>query len=717
MARLPSDFLSFDQEPKSHARTGPPPAYRSASGTVTETDTWSEYSGSSGLGKRRASWVNLVESDENLNKHKVNCYPKVKQPNAQHISSRAPSQLAFVSDNYQFHLMNSSCQALPVKAPVPAGTLPPSSAMQSRAPSVVMPPSAALQPKAQPLPEKKRNRLQEMKKVCLRPCCIIIVVLLHLAVISGVIAAIVLSQVLKAPKETHISWLAPEMYRNGQNQPVSIDMKADDEQVRFQMQGALPFKGNYISYYDFKTNRVAVIDETLKSNSKTCFVMPLDRSNLRDAETMRKAAGAASHKLSQTQGWDESWQYLPSPMTANGQQMFNPPIPECEGARWIQIDYSGTNQKNRKCSDCYDFCLPDYGIEKDTVRGSEHLNIVKRVCFYLFVPEWRTYAQANTIEQNQRDFETYYRNRNHLNTAYGSNNGGSDSKWITLQQLPQAIQNVTGNLAGQMGNTVNGMVNTAGDMANGLQVGAFGRSNYGQSQPNYQNNNGRNGQMQPNPSANGFAPAAVNGVVNMNGVNGRNDNTAYNMANNNQASYTNMEAGYPNDPNGLHPANQQPSISMTGYQPDIRTDIQMKQGNSNVPGGYQHQGNQQGNPNQYGIQDRTLDQRDANVVSNTNGNGFAAQGYNGRSPYPDANGVNPPAGYVPQSGTPIQGIAGMHIPSSAAQSNTGYKPDIAPNPQYQQQQPQQQYQLQQQQQQQQPQNEQQFIPHQRWIRT
>ncbi|VDL86305.1 unnamed protein product [Nippostrongylus brasiliensis] len=147
------------------------------------------------------------------------------------------------------------------------------------------------------------------------------------------------------------------MYRNGQNQPVSIDMKADDEQVRFQMQGALPFKGNYISYYDFKT------------------------------------------KLSQTQGWDESWQYLPSPMTANGQQMFNPPIPECEGARWIQIDYSGTNQKNRKCSDCYDFCLPDYGIEKDTVRGSEHLNIVKRVCFYLFVPEWRTYAQANTIEQ------------------------------------------------------------------------------------------------------------------------------------------------------------------------------------------------------------------------------------------------------------------------------------------------------------------------------
>ncbi|VDM81365.1 unnamed protein product [Strongylus vulgaris] len=57
----------------------PPPAYRSTSGTITETDTWSDYSASSGLGKRRGSWVNLVESDENLNRHKVNCYPKVKK--------------------------------------------------------------------------------------------------------------------------------------------------------------------------------------------------------------------------------------------------------------------------------------------------------------------------------------------------------------------------------------------------------------------------------------------------------------------------------------------------------------------------------------------------------------------------------------------------------------------------------------------------------------
>ncbi|VDO32529.1 unnamed protein product [Haemonchus placei] len=281
----------------------------------------------------------------------------------------------------------------------------------------------------------------------LTPCCYMLLFLIVLAVIVGIIAAIVLSQVLKPPK------------------------------IRLHMLGAMPFKGNYISYYDFKTNRVAVIDETLKSNSKMCFVMPLDRSNLRDADTMRRAAGRASHKTSQTQGWEESWQYLPAPMTMNAQQLFNPPIAECEGARWIQLDYVGSNQKNRKCSDCYDFCLPDYGIERDVVRGDELLNIVRRVCFYLFVPEWRTYAQANTIEQNQRDFETYYRNRNHLATAYGSTDV-SDTKWIQLQKLPRK--------------------NTFQDTVEGVRRGVYGqnRPDLSYQQQNYQNGNGYNGQMQ-----------------------------------------------------------------------------------------------------------------------------------------------------------------------------------------------------------------------------
>ncbi|KAK5986303.1 hypothetical protein GCK32_008506, partial [Trichostrongylus colubriformis] len=144
----------------------PPPAYRSASGTVTETDTWSDYSGSSGLGKRRASWVNLVESDENLNKHQVNCYPKVKQISnaAVQMPSRAPSQLAYVSDNYRLHMVSTlvnSSQPLPLKAdPRPAGTLPPA----SRTPSMLMTPAVVATPVAPVQPKKKRNRLQELRE-------------------------------------------------------------------------------------------------------------------------------------------------------------------------------------------------------------------------------------------------------------------------------------------------------------------------------------------------------------------------------------------------------------------------------------------------------------------------------------------------------------------------------------------------------------------------
>ena len=96
-----------------------------------------------------------------------------------------------------------------------------------------------------------------------------------------------------------------------------------------------------------------------------------------------------------TTGWQESWMLMPSPMTSP--PTLTSPIKECEGARWIQLDPASQDQKSRKCTDCYDFCLPDYGIEKDG--STSILNILRRDCFYLFVPEWRSYAQGNSIEQ------------------------------------------------------------------------------------------------------------------------------------------------------------------------------------------------------------------------------------------------------------------------------------------------------------------------------
>lgn len=45
--------------------------------------------------------------------------------------------------------------------------------------------------------------------------------------------------------------------------------------------------------------------------------------------------------------------------------------------------------------------MPDYGVERDVIRNEEYLNIVRRNCFYMFVPEWKNYAQAYPAVQQQ----------------------------------------------------------------------------------------------------------------------------------------------------------------------------------------------------------------------------------------------------------------------------------------------------------------------------
>jgi hypothetical protein len=75
-------LAAFDCEPRggsigqiSNVGGVPPPPYRSDDNDSSRT--WSDYSfQSTGMGKRRASWTNLVESDENLHRHHfVNPYP------------------------------------------------------------------------------------------------------------------------------------------------------------------------------------------------------------------------------------------------------------------------------------------------------------------------------------------------------------------------------------------------------------------------------------------------------------------------------------------------------------------------------------------------------------------------------------------------------------------------------------------------------------------
>ncbi|CAL2031587.1 unnamed protein product [Caenorhabditis brenneri] len=199
--------------------------------------------------------------------------------------------------------------------------------------------------------------------------------------------------------------------------------------------------------------------------------------------------------------------------------------------------------------------------------NDQYLNIKQQDCFYLFVPEWRTYAQANTIEQNQQDFENYYRNRQHMQVSYGSN-GPNDSRWIPLSGMPRQMMNATGQFVGQVGSAIGtlgsnvyGAITGQGQqqppnmnpntqanqqlqnygvpvnaqnvpmnvpMTGQYQNGQYVNGNPTVAQMQQERINNQQQAMQNSRQPSGYHPA-VNGVVNLNGVNGVNGNTEYNV--------------------------------------------------------------------------------------------------------------------------------------------------------------------------------------------
>ncbi|CAB3404623.1 unnamed protein product [Caenorhabditis bovis] len=616
--QIVTQFPALDHEPRGQ---GPPPSYRNSAATE---DTWSTVSGSGiniqAMGKRRSSWNNLVQvgGDPMVNKQPP---PRPQAPQTTttfSVGSRASSEMGIptvFSTQFTAH-----GQAMPmqkvysnepqlVSVPRPAGTIPSHSVAGSRAPSVITGGSNPSPPLSHSKSDKpKRNRLQDCKRFFSGKktiCCIC----LFLVLIIAAIIAIVLSQVLPNPTKATFNWIAPQMFTNGQNASSLIEMEAKDQRIRFHMTGAAPMKGNFISYYDFNNNQVVTIDQSLQVSGKNlyCFISPMDRSTMPNQKQVRRAAKNSITRNQQTEGWQENWTWLPSPvqLASGATNMFNPPIPECNGSRIVQLQQT-SDQKNRPCSDCYDFCLPDYGIMRDSAKNNEeYLNVVRRNCFYLFVPEWRTYAQAKSIEQNQQDFENYYRNRQHMQVSYNGNNQNA-GRWISLSGVPKAMMNATGNLIGQLGNSVDqfrhnmyGAIAGQQQQPQQPQQQQFG---YGQ-QPGYQQNanqmpqqqqqgyqNGfNNGQPQQQPTQ-GYHPA-VNGVVNLNGVNGNNGNTVYNAnipqqhQNQFQPDVNSQQNQNPSaispDPRRNAPYSSYPSGVNSGYSSDPR---QVSSGNTGHQG-------------------------------------------------------------------------------------------------------------------------------------
>uniref|UniRef100_A0A1I8B2S8 BRICHOS domain-containing protein n=1 Tax=Meloidogyne hapla TaxID=6305 RepID=A0A1I8B2S8_MELHA len=243
-------------------------------------------------------------------------------------------------------------------------------------------------------------------------------------------------------------WIAPEQSRFGTEQVITpihgrLDVGQLGKQARLELTGTPPFRSNFVSILDFQTNHVAILDMSLRSGNSqqqqnrymlVCFVLDLDRQNIGDLDELLKAAKAGANKLNQLHGWEQNWQFIGIPL--NQPPLFQPEIGECRGARWVQLSKTSGDQKSQKCSECFDFCLPDWGIQKDVVRDENYLNILRQICFSLFVPEWRPFAQAPLGGQQKGQIDLYNGQQpNTLMTDLSGklNAGPTETKWISLQ--------------------------------------------------------------------------------------------------------------------------------------------------------------------------------------------------------------------------------------------------------------------------------------------
>ncbi|KAF1763633.1 hypothetical protein GCK72_011900 [Caenorhabditis remanei] len=172
-------------------------------------------------------------------------------------------------------------------------------------------------------------------------------------------------------------------------------------QAHFELRGNAPFKSNSFTAIDFDTGYVAYADHSLtdaSGNHFTCFLMPLDKGAIDSMDQLSEAVSDSDYEIQSTFGWQEFYQFDPEPiepMIAN--QKFTERIDDCHGAKWYLLRQT-VHAKDASCSDCYDFCLPDWAVvRKEKYEDESTLGVRRLNCFRLYVPEWRNFRVETDI--------------------------------------------------------------------------------------------------------------------------------------------------------------------------------------------------------------------------------------------------------------------------------------------------------------------------------
>uniref|UniRef100_A0A1I7UJP2 BRICHOS domain-containing protein n=1 Tax=Caenorhabditis tropicalis TaxID=1561998 RepID=A0A1I7UJP2_9PELO len=172
-------------------------------------------------------------------------------------------------------------------------------------------------------------------------------------------------------------------------------------QAHFELRGNTPFKSNSFTAIDFSTGYVAYADHSLTDASGshfTCFLMPLDKSAIDSIDQLSEAVLDSDYEIQSKFGWQEFYQFDPEPIEpiiAN--QKFTDPVDDCHGAKWYLLRQT-VHSKDASCSDCYDFCLPDWAVvRKEKYEDKSTLGVRRLNCFRLYVPEWRNFRVETDI--------------------------------------------------------------------------------------------------------------------------------------------------------------------------------------------------------------------------------------------------------------------------------------------------------------------------------
>ncbi|KAI6241666.1 BRICHOS domain-containing protein C09F5.1 [Aphelenchoides fujianensis] len=122
-------------------------------------------------------------------------------------------------------------------------------------------------------------------------------------------------------------------------------------EIDFEMVGNQPLKSNSYTVVDFSTGYVAIADHALtdtQGRHTACFLMKLDQEALPSMDVVMDAIASTYHEVHSEYGWQEHWQYVVRQIDSHtATSKFHSTI----------ADYAS-------CTACYDFCFPDYAVQR-----------------------------------------------------------------------------------------------------------------------------------------------------------------------------------------------------------------------------------------------------------------------------------------------------------------------------------------------------------------